>query len=63
MAPNPNQPIAKFLKSILAERDWTQEEMADQLGISTGSVNQWIKGRTMPGDENLIKIAKLCDCV
>ena len=46
--------LAEFLKS----EGINQKEFAKQVGISTGQVNEWLKGRSKPAYDNLKKIVK-----
>lgn len=38
----------KLLKGILKTSGWTQEQLADKLGVSFVSLNAWVNGRTKP---------------
>lgn len=40
----------------------TQQQVADELGISDSAVNQWEKGKSFPRTEFLPKLAKLYGC-
>lgn len=40
----------------------TQQQVADELGISDSAVNQWEKGKSFPRTEFLPKLAKLYCC-
>lgn len=40
----------------------TQQQVADELGVSDSAVNQWEKGKTFPRTEFLPKLAKLFGC-
>ncbi|WP_379553264.1 helix-turn-helix transcriptional regulator [Qipengyuania sp. DGS5-3] len=45
------------LKVLRAERDWSQQDLADQLGVSRQSVNAIEKGRYNPSLPLAFKIA------
>lgn len=45
------------LKVLRAERDWSQQDLADQLGVSRQSVNAIEKGRYDPSLPLAFKIA------
>ena len=50
---------------LVAERKkagLTQQQVADELGISDSAVNQWEKGKTFPKTEFLPRLAKLFGC-
>jgi len=40
--------IGKFIASLRKEQKMTQEEMAEQLGVSNRSVSRWETGKNMP---------------
>ena len=47
---------------IIEERKrngWSQEELADQLGVSRQAVSKWESGASDPSTTNLIALAKL----
>lgn len=46
--------LAEFLKS----EGINQKEFAKRVGVSTGQVNEWLKGRSKPAYDNLKKIVK-----
>ncbi|WP_432201453.1 helix-turn-helix transcriptional regulator [Erythrobacter sp. W53] len=47
------------LKVLRAERDWSQQDLADQLGVSRQSVNAIEKGRYDPSLPLAFKIADI----
>lgn len=47
------------LKVLRAERDWSQQDLADRLGVSRQSVNAIEKGRYDPSLPLAFKIADL----
>lgn len=49
------------LKVLRAERDWSQQDLADQLGVSRQSVNAIEKGRYDPSLPLAFKIADVFD--
>ena len=40
---------------------WSQEELAEQLGVSRQAVSKWEKGQSDPSTTNLIALAKIFD--
>jgi putative transcriptional regulator len=49
------------LKVLRAERDWSQQDLADRLSVSRQSVNAIEKGRYDPSLPLAFKIAKTFD--
>jgi transcriptional regulator with XRE-family HTH domain len=51
--------LGKALRSARAEKRWTQQQVADALGITRVAVGQWEKGETQPSTANLLAVCKL----
>lgn len=51
--------VANRLNKRANELGLKQAEIARQLGITRGSVNQWFNGNTKPSGEKLVQLAKL----
>ena len=49
------------LKVLRAERDWTQANLADELGVSRQTVNAIEKGKFDPSVPLAFKVARLFD--
>ena len=49
------------LKVLRAERDWTQANLADELGVSRQTVNAIEKGKFDPSLPLAFKVARLFD--
>ena len=49
--------IGAFLKELRREKNLTQEELAEKLGVSNRSVSRWENGVTMPDFDLLIELA------
>jgi DNA-binding XRE family transcriptional regulator len=50
--------IQKYRK----QKNMTQKQLAEAVGVTQGAVNQWEKGATNPKIETLVVMAKLFDC-
>ena len=50
--------IGKFIAKCRKEKNMTQQELADKIGVTDRAVSHWENGRRLP-DYSLIK--KLCD--
>ena len=50
--------IGKFLLNCRKEKDLTQEQLAEKLGVSSKSISRWENGKTMP-DYSVLK--ELCE--
>lgn len=48
--------FGQALGQVLIERGMTQSELARRLGITSSSVNLWVRGHTLPSRENLRRI-------
>lgn len=52
------QKTGQFLKELRNEKNLTQAELAEMLGVSNRSVSRWENGVTMPDFDLLIELAK-----
>ena len=50
--------IAKNIKQLRQEKNWTQQEMADMLFVTRQTVSNWENGKALPDVETLLKIAE-----
>ena len=50
-----------FLKELRSERGFTQEQLAELLGVSNRSVSRWETGANLPDLDLLIQISKIFD--
>lgn len=53
------QKVGKFLKELRSEKAFTQEQLAEMLGVSNRSVSRWENGVTMPDFDLLIQMSKI----
>ena len=51
--------IGAFLKTLRKEKNLTQEQAAEQLGVSNRTVSRWETGTNMPDISLLVEIAEL----
>ena len=51
--------IGSFLKELRKEKNLTQEQLAEQLGVSNRTVSRWETGSNMPDISMLVEIADL----
>ena len=51
--------FSKIIAKERAKRKWSQQELADLLGVSQGAINKYELGTRKPSDKNKVKIAKL----
>ena len=51
--------IGERIKKCRQEAGWSQEKVAEQLGVSRQSVTKWESGQSMPSTSNLFQLAKL----
>ncbi len=40
--------IGKFIATCRKEKNLTQEELAEKLGVTSKSISRWENGKTMP---------------
>lgn len=50
------------LKVLRAERDWTQQTLADELGVSRQTINAIEKGKYDPALATAFRLARLFHC-
>ena len=51
--------FAEHLMSLRKQRNWTQEELGSQIGVSRQTVSKWEMGQTTPELEKLVELSKL----
>ena len=50
------------LKSLLDEWGYTQQELADMVGVSKATISYYIQGKRMPSLKALINIGHVLNC-
>lgn len=53
--------ISKYLQFLRKSNQYTQDDLAKELGISRQAISKWETGTTIPNLEVLLKISKLYD--
>ncbi len=53
--------ISKYLQFLRKSNNYTQDDLAKEIGISRQAVSKWENGTTIPNLEVLLKISKLYD--
>lgn len=56
-----NTPTADEISQLREERDWTQADLADELGIANSTIGNWETGWGSPSDQNAKKLRELID--
>lgn len=51
--------IADRLQKLRKEHGYSQEQLADELGVSRQAISKWERGEASPDTENLIALARL----
>ena len=55
------QKIGEFLKHLRTDKGLTQEQLAEEFGVSSRSVSRWENGNTMPDISIIIELADFYD--
>lgn len=53
-----NMRFAKELRRILAERDITQKDLADYIGVTAPTVSRYVAGLRIPSGRTMVKISE-----
>lgn len=53
--------IGKFIAVLRKQKDLTQEELAEQLGISDRAVSKWERGLNLPDASLMLKLSNILD--
>lgn len=51
----------EILKDFLIEKDLTQVEFANRIGVKQGQVSEWLYGKSKPGYDSLRAMAQAFD--
>lgn len=54
--------FGKWLKRRRGELGWTQEELAERIGIPPSAISHWESGRRKPSYDNLRLIIEVMEC-
>lgn len=46
-------------KQLLEQRNYTQDKLAKELGITQVAVSKWVRGVSVPTTNNILKIAEV----
>ena len=58
----PEITFARRLRGLRAEKDLSQEELAQSVGVSRESIQNWEKAEYMPGLSIAVKLADILCC-
>ena len=56
-----NMNVSKNIRALRDKRGWTQEKLAERMGVSFQAVSSWERGEYLPDAEKLIRLAELFD--
>ena len=51
--------LAKRIKHLRREKEWTQDELAKMVGTDARMISQYEKGKTLPSADYIVKMAKI----
>lgn len=54
--------LAQNLKRFINEKQWSQNEFARQMGVTSTIASAWCRAEKYPSSENLNKMCKLFSC-
>ena len=55
------QKIGRFLKELRLEKEMTQEQLAEQVGVSRRTVSRWETGNNLPDLSVIVELADFYD--
>lgn len=50
------------LRELMKENGWTQQTLADHIGVARSTVGMWVTGRNEPDNYTLVQLAMLFNC-
>ena len=53
--------MMKTIRQLREERDWSQDLLAQRLGVGQGTVSNWERGIKVPKPRTLTRLAELFD--
>lgn len=53
--------FADKIIQLRKESNWSQEELASQLGVSRQSISKWESGSSLPDLDKIIKLSQIFD--
>lgn len=56
-----NNITGKRMENALKNAKFSQKDLALKIGVSPAAVSQYIKGQSVPSEENIIKICKVLE--
>ena len=54
-----SETMGQIIKRLRKDKNFTQEELAEQLGVTCQAVSKWENGTSDPSTSNLLALAKL----
>lgn len=54
--------VKNQVKAMRTERNWTQEQLADRVGVSRQSINSIERNRYVPSLQLALKFARVFEC-
>ncbi|MEO9802245.1 MAG: helix-turn-helix transcriptional regulator [Reichenbachiella sp.] len=55
------KPIYNRIKAVLAEKNRTNNWLAQEIGMNTNTISKWCRNDMQPRIENLVQVAKALD--
>lgn len=52
--------MGEKMQKLRKQKNWSQETLAEKLGVSRQAVSLWERGESMPEIDKLIPLARLC---
>lgn len=49
-------PYQEIINQLMIEKDMTQQQLADELGVNQTTVSQWLLGKKKPGYDSIMTI-------